>query len=236
MICPMRKGNYAPVIGLALPLLILALAVFVYGLYGFDGTLMRDYSIYLYSGQQMAQGVPPYMSIFDHKAPLSPIIVGLGVVLSRVLGSDDVLTVRLLFFATACLAVVAVYLLGKSAFRSKVVGFFAAQTFLGFYPYGYPAASGPEPKTPMVLFEALSLLFMVHKRWFWAGFFGSLAFLIWQPMGIFPFAALIVAVTRSKKERYGAALRAVAGIAIPIAAIVAYFYYYGALGALYNPL
>src|ERR671933_1881664 len=103
---------------LALPLFVLALAAFVYSLYGFDGVLLRDYSIYLYSGQRMAEGIPPYLSIFDHKGPLSPMLAGLGVTLSKQLNWDDIYTVRLVFFASGCLAVVAVYLLGKSVFQS----------------------------------------------------------------------------------------------------------------------
>ncbi|MBV9454611.1 MAG: hypothetical protein JOZ19_10895, partial [Rubrobacter sp.] len=85
-----QKNNLTPAGRLALPLLVLALAVFVYGMYGFDGVLLRDYSIYLYSGQRMAEGIPPYLSIFDHKGPLSPMIAGLGVMLSKLLGCDDV--------------------------------------------------------------------------------------------------------------------------------------------------
>src|ERR687885_373343 len=235
-----QKGNLAlaskralPLLDkVSLPLLILALAVFVYGMYGFDGVLLRDYSIYLYSGQRMAEGIPPYVSIFDHKGPLSPMIAGLGVMLSKLTGSDDVYTVRVLFFATGCLTVVAVYLLGKSVFRSHVAGFFAALTFLGFYAYGYPAASGPEPKTPMVLFQTLSLLLASQKRWFWAGCFGSLAFLVWQPMGVFSVVVFVLAVSRPKGERRDAVFRALGGIATPLLVIVGYFYYYGALGEL----
>jgi hypothetical protein len=231
----MQKVNLAP-LGkeLALPLLVLALAVLVYGLYGFGGVLLRDYSIYLYSGQRMAEGVPPYVSVFDHKGPLAPMMAGLGVVLSKLFSSDDVFTVRLVFFATACLTAVAVYLLGKSAFRSQAAGFLGALTFLGFYAYAEPAASGPEPKTPMVLFEALSLWLTTQKRWFWAGVCGSLAFLVWQPTAAFPLVTFLLAVTRPGRERYRAALRAAAGIATPIVAIVAYFYYHGALGDLWD--
>jgi hypothetical protein len=235
-----QKGNLAlaskralPLLDkVSLPLLVLFLAVFVYGMYGFDGALPLDYSIYLYSGQRMAEGVPPYVSIFDHKGPLSPMIAGLGVMLSKLLDGDDIYTVRAVFFATGCLTVVAVYLLGKSVFRSQVAGFFAALTFLGFYAYGYPAASGPEPKTPMVLFQTLSLLLASQKRWFWAGCFGSLAFLVWQPMGVFSMMVFVLAVTRPKGERRDAALRALGGIVTPLLVIVGYFYYYGALGEL----
>ncbi len=215
---------------LTLPLLVLALAVIVYGLYGFDDILLRDYSIYLYSGQRMAEGIPPYVSVFDHKGPLSPMLAGLGAAFSGLFNLDDVYTVRAVFFAAGCLAVVAVYLLGESVFRSRAAGFFAALALLGCYGFAQPVASGPEPKTPMVLFEALSLLFMVQKRWFWAGLFGSLAFLIWQPMAIFPFVAFLLAVARPREERYGAALRVSAGIATPLLVTLAYFYYHGATG------
>jgi hypothetical protein len=212
----------------ALPLFILALATLVYGMYGFDGVLLRDYSIYLYSGQRVAEGIPPYVGIFDHKGPLSPMIAGFGVMLSKLFDWDDILTVRLVFFATGCLTVMAVYLLGRSIFRSQVAGIFGALTFLGFYAYGYPAASGPEPKTPMVLFQTLSLLFASRKRWFWAGLFGSLAFLVWQPMAVFSIAAFVLAVTRPKEERRSAALRALAGVITPLVAVGVYFYYNGA--------
>ena len=224
-----QKYSSAAASEFVLPLLVLALATFVYSLYGFDGPLLRDYSIYLYSGQRVAEGVPPYVGIFDHKGPLSPILAGVGVMLSKLFASDDVLTVRLLFFFSGCLTVVAVYLLGNSVFRSRAVGLFGALTFLGFYPYAHPAGSGPEPKTPMVLFEVLSLLVMSKKRWFWAGLFGSLAFLVWQPMAAFALVVFVLAITRPKEERYRAVLRALGGIATPLVATVGYFYYYGAL-------
>jgi len=229
MVGSVKKSNLAWAGKLALPLLVLALAVFVYGLYGFEGVLLRDYSIYLYSGQRMAEGVPPYVSVFDHKGPLSPMLAGLGVTWAKDLNWDDVHTVRLVFYAIGCLTVLTVYLLGKSLFRSQIAGLFSALTFLGFYGFAQPVTSGPEPKTPMVLFETLSLLFTSQKRWFWAGFFGSLAFLVWQPMAVFPFVTFVLAVTRPREERYKAALRVLAGIATPLVAVVAYFYYNDAL-------
>jgi hypothetical protein len=210
----------------------LALAAFVYGfLYGFDGLLLRDYSIYLYSGQRVAEGIPPYTGVFDHKGPFSPLLAGVGVLLSKELGFlDDVYSVRVLFFLAGSFAVVAIYLLGKSAFGSRAAGIFAALTFLGFYAYAQPAASGPEPKTPMVLFEALSLTFSTNKRWFWGAFFGCLASLVWQPMAIFFLVSFFLAVSRPKEEeRLNAVLKALAGIALPFIATLAYFYYYGAL-------
>lgn len=215
---------------------MLALAAFVYGLYGFDGPLYRDYGIYLYGGQRFAEGVPPYAGIFDHKGPLPQALAGLGILLFAPVGLGDVYAARLAFFLAGCLSAVAVYLLGEGVFRSRATGLFAALTFLGFYGYARPVASGPEPKTPMILFEALSLLFMSTRRWFWAGMCGSLAFLAWQPMGALPIVALILALAQPGRERVGAALRVLSGAAAPLVAVFAYYLHKDALGELLDGL
>ena len=75
---------------LVISLLVFVLAALVYGLYGFKGRLKIDDAIYLYSGQQMARGIPPYVSIFDHKGPASPMLAGLGVSTSNLLHIDDI--------------------------------------------------------------------------------------------------------------------------------------------------
>src|SRR3712207_6056817 len=100
-------------------LLIFALAAAVSSLYGLGGGLSRDGAIYLYSGQRMADGVPPYVSVFDHKGPLAPMLAGAGVMLSKLLNSNDIMTVRVVFFLMGCLAVVSTYLLGSTLFRSE---------------------------------------------------------------------------------------------------------------------
>ncbi len=215
-----------------LPVLVFALAVVVYGQYGFDGELRRDHAIYLYSGQRMAEGIPPYVSIFDHKGPLAPMLAGLGVMISEQLGWDDIYTVRAVFFVVGCVAVVSVYALGNGLFRSRRVGAFAALTFLGFFGFAQYAASGPEPKVPMVLFQVLSLLLTSRRRWFWAGVCGSLSFLVWLPMAIFPLVTLFLATVQPRRGRTTAMVLALAGIGLPLVAVSAYFWYHDAFGKL----
>ena len=215
-------------------LLVFALAAAVSSLYGLGGGLSRDGAIYLYSGQRMAEGVPPYVSVFDHKGPLAPMLAGAGVMLSKLLNSNDVMTVRVVFFLMGCLAVVSAYLLGSSLFKSQRAGIFAALTFLTFFCFGRYATAEPEAKTPMLLFEVLALLLTSQKRWFWAGLCGSLAFLVWQPMVVFPLVTLILAASQPAGARSSALLRAVSGAGLPVAATVAYFYVEGALYELIN--
>lgn len=185
--------------------------------------------MFLYGGQRLAAGVPPYLGIFDVKGPITPMVCGLGVLISKWLGWDDVYTVRLVFLFASSMAVVATYLLGKSLFQSQRVGIFAALTFLGFFEFAREAASGPRAKTLVALFGALALLFTSRKKWFWAGLFGALSALTWQPSGIFMLVTLILAATQPRKERFLAISSSLVGIGLPAAMLVLYFHSQNAL-------
>jgi hypothetical protein len=211
------------------PLLIVMVAAVVYALAGFQGSISRDNAIYMYGGQRFAEGVPPYFGVFDRKGPLSQMLPGVGVLLAKALGTDDLLTTRILFFIISCLTVGAVYLLGAQLFGSRRAGLFAAATFLGFGHFTWRAGSGPEVKSAVVLFAVLCLLFAGLKRWGWAGAVGALAALIWQPAGIFLFVVLIVAASQRASVRRSAILRALAGMGTPLLAVVVYFAAHGAL-------
>lgn len=211
---------------LASLLLVLLISAFAYNQYGFNGLLTRDDAIYLYSGQQMAAGVPPYVSIFDHKGPLAPMLSGIGVMLSQWIHTDDVLTVRATFFVVSLLTVISLYLLAFTLFDAAYqVAFLASFTFINFWGFGRHAASGPRAKTLMLLFETLAILLTVRRMWFWAGFCGSLAFLTWQPTIIYPLLTILLAITQSTgtKDRRNHLVQVAAGLLAPLIAVSAYF-------------
>ncbi len=232
-------GRFADAAALCALIVLMA----AYFRYGFVSPLSRDSGIYLYSGQQFAAGIPPYVSLFDHKGPLASMLAGAGVMVSDLLGSPEVGTVRALFMASGALAVVAVYLLGKQVSRSSGIGMISGLTFLAFFVFARPPVSEPEPKTPMLLFEALCLLFAVRKSWGLAGFTGSLAMLIWQPMALFPLTVVVLAALHpsrggtsdgrgaGRRPDLRSAARAAGGAALPVALTAAYFWWMGALGS-----
>ncbi len=213
------------------PALIFALSLAVYGLYGFRGELTRDQAIYMYSGQRLTQGVLPYVSIFDHKGPLALMLTAPGVWLAQTLEWDDLLMARLLFLGFAGLTVALIYRLGEGLLGART-GLFAALTCLGFVNVARNAASGPHPKTAMLLFETLSLLCMVQRRWFWAGVAGSLAGLIWQPAAVFAVTTLILAAVHPRGARRRAVALTGLGIGLPVIAVAAVFAARGALPAM----
>ena len=209
---------------------LLFLAVLVYAQFGFNGKLARDDAIWLYGGQQMAQGIPPYVSIFDFKSPFGPMLAAAAAWLAYQTGGDDVLYVRLLFFLLSCLTVVSLYYLMSALFQRRDTAILAAVVFLCFWGFCRHAGSGPQVKTAMVLLQILALYYTSQGKWFLAGLSGSLAAWTWQPAVIFPLSTLILAFFQLNRGR--AILRTLVGGALPCLVIIGYFMAKGSFSAL----
>jgi len=216
---------------------LFVLAIGVYAVYGFQGELRFDQGLYTYAAQQMVQGVPFYASTFDAKTPLTVFILAAGMWAGNRVGVDDLLAARATNLLIAGLCVVAVYALGQALFRSRRVGLFAALSFLTFYTFGSYAASGPRDKTFLVLAVAVSLWLGARRRWFWAGLAGALAALTWQPAALIPLVMAVLAVLQTDApaaRRLRSGLAVLAGVLLPLAAVVVYFALVGALRLAYE--
>jgi 4-amino-4-deoxy-L-arabinose transferase-like glycosyltransferase len=201
--------------------LSIAIGVLLFTRFSIYGNLWRDESIYAYGGQQLANGVPVYLGIFDPKPPLPTFLTALGVLLGRLFGTDGLLTMRAEFFVFGLLAVVAIYWLGLKLWRSPLAALAGAAVFASFKGFAQDALPGPDAKTPGIFLAALSLGLLVRRRWFLAGLTGSLAFLDWQPLGVYAAAAVIAAVLAGGEEpRWKRGARAVAGVAAPLVGTV----------------
>lgn len=210
-----------------------AVAVALFTRFGINSTLSRDEAIYTYGGQQLAHGVAPYASIFDPKAPLATILAGLAAAGAQIAGHNDIYAIRLMFFVCSCLTVLAVYLLAARLWRSTLGGLVAAIVFASFRGFAADALSGPDAKTPGILFAVVAMWLLTGRHWFWAGLAGSLAFLVWQPLVIYPAVAVVLSVTSTAAyQRRRAFVGAVAGAAVPVMLTAAYFASAGALGKL----
>jgi len=88
---------------------------------------------------------------------------------------------------------------------------------------------GPNAKTPGILLAALSMSLLVRRRWFRGALTGSLAFLAWQPLGVYVAVAVVAGLlTSNAEERRGRLPRILAGAAIPVAAMTLYLWLVGA--------
>ena len=68
---------------------VAGVSLVVYVLHGFHGMLTRDLSIYSYAGQQVADGVPPYLGVLNRAGPLAHVLPGVGALVARRGGLDD---------------------------------------------------------------------------------------------------------------------------------------------------
>lgn len=214
--------------------LAVAIALVLFLQFSLDDILKRDEAIYAYGGQQLVEGVAPYASIFDPKTPLATGFTALGVVAARAAGAadggGDVHGMRVLFFAFAILAVLAVYALGLWLWGSALAALGGAVVFCSFRGFALDAIGGPNAKTPGVFLSVLAMALLVRRRWFWGALAGALAFLVWQPLGVYAAAALVAApLTAEPGRRLAAFARAVAGAAIPVVVCVLAFLVAGAL-------
>lgn len=216
------------------PISLFFITALVYGAQGLNGEIARDSAVYMYAGQRMADGVPFYVSVFDHKGPLGPMVIGTVVMIANALGWEDIHTVRLFFYFVNCFTIVSLYFLGATLFKSKRVGLFSALTLLTFHAHSFGISIGPEPKALMVLTEILSLYFMSKKEWFRTGLFTSLSVLIWQPMGILFLISLLLAIMNRKKGTFNDLWRCCAGFAIPIVLVFLYYLKHDAVPDLIN--
>jgi len=205
-------------------------ALLTYALHGFNGMLTRDLAVYSYAGQQVAEGVPPYLGILNRAGPLAHVIPGIGVVIARIGDFDDVFTLRLLFLALATLCVCAVYTLGRDVFTSRLAGIVTASAFLTFFGFIEYASNGPREKTPMTLFIALALWAVARRRWFTAGLFVSLATLCLQIAFFSSFTAVVAGVLLlAHGERLRSLVRIALGGAVPVAILGIWFAFAGSL-------
>jgi hypothetical protein len=216
-------------------LLVLAVAILVYTRFGIDDLLFRDEAIYAYGGQQLAEGVPPYVSIIDPKTPMATFLAGAAVAIGRTIGADDLYAVRVGFFVITCLTLVALFIAASLLTGSSMAGLVGAATFLSFEGFAVDALGGPNAKTPGILFAVLATAFLLRRQWFLGGVAASLATLVWQPLVIYVAVAIAFAWFSSERsERRRHAVSALAGALIPGAVTVVYFLVVGAFSELFQ--
>ena len=205
--------------------LLFVLAVYVNSQAGFGRALHRDNAVFVYEGQQLVNGVPLSVSLFEPRPPIAGIISGVGVWCARSMGFSDILGFEAAFLLFASLVPLGIYALTLSLFRSRITALLGAMTFFWFFVVSF---SGPQPKIPMLLIASLSLAFCVRRTWFLASLCGSLAGLTWQPMFVFALVPLFLSLFQPQQAK-GQFVRAAAGLILPLLITAGYFAYCNAL-------
>ncbi|MBD3926231.1 hypothetical protein IEZ26_16520 [Nocardioides cavernae] len=214
---------------------VAGVSLVVYVLHGFQGMLTRDLGIYSYAGQQVADGVPPYLGVLNRAGPLAHVLPGVGVLVARLGGLDDVITMRVVFMLMATATVCVSYLLGRDLFRSRGAGLVTASAMLAIHGFIQYASNGPREKTPMTLFVIGALWAVTHRRWFTAGVLTSLATLCLQTAFFSTFTAVAVgALLLASGGRVRALARIGVGGLVPVVVLGTWFALAGSLRATWD--
>jgi 4-amino-4-deoxy-L-arabinose transferase-like glycosyltransferase len=211
---------------------VIAVAAAILVIPGFDVPLERDAALFAYGASQVLEGVPPYESVFTRTGPLGHLLPVPGALAARLLDFDQLVGMRVIYFALSVLAVGIMYLLGRDLFQSKWAGAAAAAALLSFDQFLEYATAGPREKTAMVLFVVAALWAAVGRRWLTAGVLGALAGLTWQPSVLVLLSVIAAAGLRTDTAGRWRPLRnVILGAALPVAITLTYFAVEGALKA-----
>ena len=232
-----RERHRAPRWGTVDPLgPLLAVAAFtIFALYGFQGFLSRDSALYAYSALQLAEGVPPYVSVLNRVGPLAHLVPWLGVAPARLVGVEELTGMRVVIALLSAGGVWALYLLGRDLHGSRITGAVVASSLLTFMGVLTMAASGPRDKPIMLALLTLTLLALVRRSWLAAGVFTALTTLTWQPgfLAAAAVAVVILATLRGAALR-NALVRYTVGGAVPTGLCLLGFWLAGALDEFFS--
>ncbi|MGN6782877.1 MAG: hypothetical protein ACTHJH_15390 [Marmoricola sp.] len=215
-------GSWTDAVGVGL------VSAAVYALHGFQGPLDRDLGVFVYGGERVAHGTPPYVANFNTVGPLADVVPGIATAIGRLVGLGPVLAPRLLdwLISAACCALLSV--LGRQLTGSRAGGVLAAALFLPFGSFLNLATDGPREKTAMVLFLIAAFIALGRRRFVAAGVLTALATLTWQP-ALLPLIAAAVAAAVLGSRRLGDLARFVGAGAVTAAVAAAAFAVAGAL-------
>lgn len=156
---------------------------------------LGDIAIFQLFGRLIADGQVPYRDFFDHKTPLTGYANALPALFSKLFGTDLIISTRVLSLAAATAAAVGLYLLSRAVQLSRAASVAVAGTYLAFDFASLLVAFGLEAKALATYAGIFAMLAAYRSRWTLSGALGSLAFLAWQPGGIFLIASIFLGLT-----------------------------------------
>ncbi|MFY9609538.1 MAG: DolP-mannose mannosyltransferase [Blastocatellia bacterium] len=216
-------------------LITMAGAVIVYSQFQFwEHPTEKDHAIWDYFAQVISRGGVPYRDVVDIKTPLSAYIGAAAIVIAPHFGLRDIIAIRLAFLLLAILTVGFTFLVGLDFSGSRRVGLLASVIMLGVDLFGTSNSGGIQPKTSMVLFGLLTLWAIRKDKPIWAGLFGMLSALSWQPGLLFVGTGVLAFSRYLTNWRDWKVARSLVGATVPLALLLAYFWLAGALQEFYQ--
>src|SRR5215467_159194 len=193
-----------------------------------------DPAIYEYIAQTILRGGVPYRDVIDPKGPGAMYLSAGAMWAGRRLGIEDVLAVRYVYILLAGVLLMLTAMVATRFFASRLAAILAFLIPLVPSRYSLMIIEGSQPKLLMMVFGMSALMFVALDYPFWAGFCSMLSCLCWQPGLLFAGAAVLVFSRYLTSWRDLRAARVIAGAILPLAVVLMYFLWRGALGDLWS--
>src|SRR5437588_3148367 len=192
-----------------------------------------DLAIWDYIAQSILRGKVPYRDVIEIKTPLAAYLSAASMAAGRAIGLHDVFAARMLSVLMIGILSVATYLVAVVNLRNRLAAFIAF--LIPLLPvHLVTMVAGTQPKLPMILFGMLTLLSVARDQPFAAGLFSMLSFLCWQPGLLFTGTAVLIFSGGLTQWRDLRGIKVLAGAAVPLALVVAYFCFAGSLSGLWS--
>lgn len=192
-----------------------------------------DPAIYDYIAQSILRGQIPYKDVVDIKGPGAPYLSAGAMFIGKLSGVRDVIAVRALNVFLVGLLSSLTFLVAQLYLRSRAAGLIAFMVPLMRSQFLEFMMEGTQPKLPMIVFGLLALVMIARDKPFRAGVCSMLSCLCWQPGLMFAGAAFLVFSRYLTTWRDLRVFKVVLGAVIPLAAVLSYFYFRGALSDLW---
>jgi hypothetical protein len=186
-----------------------------------------------YFAQVISRGGVPYRDVVNIKSPIAAYIGAAAILVAQPVGLRDIIAIRITYLLLAALTVALTFLVTLEYSNNVRLAVLAGTAMLMFDAFARFNSGGVQPKTAMIVFGLLSLWAILKDRPFAAGVFGMLSALSWQPGLLFAGAAGLAASRYLTSWRDRRAVKVIAGAAVPLAIMLAYFWVTGALKDFY---
>lgn len=223
-----KQKNLILALGISISAIIIWLQ---YGIFKYP--ILYDHGIYLYGADQLLEGSIPYVNAFAMKTPMSFFVPAGGLLLfSSIMGLSPWLANMITMLILGSGTIFFTYLLTYHLFKDRINAILTVVILLSFTAF-VRASLGGIQKLIMIFFAITCFYALIRKKWFAAGLLGSLSALTWQPAAIFPLIVIIYSFA-DKQQRKEQLKRSLLGVAIPIIAIILFFFLMGGLQDMIN--
>lgn len=193
--------------------------------------ILKDSSVHIYIGQHLLRGGIPYQTAFYFHPPGRFLVSTVWAFVSRLGGTDPVLTARAFDLGVAACILVLVYHIGAHFSRDTSGGLFAC-LFLLTVEFGYLDAlafRSPNLKITATFAILLSIYMVQQSRWLWAGVMAATGAMIWLPLGLVGLCLAIVSLVKDKSGWLNGVSAVVLGTACVLVVVVIYLAAAGSL-------